>query len=136
MIKINDKDYKLKELDCYWGKFTRTYHSIAKIGIAPRLFFRVGEESDSKELLLELTSTDEEFRNMPIEEELDMKEEVTDIGYADDKGWLTLAGNERVFKMTKLDSDSFLIKFKCGDSFEKISFEIDEKIKLEFSQND
>ncbi|MCX4248701.1 MAG: hypothetical protein OSJ65_02925 [Bacilli bacterium] len=136
MIKINDKDYKLKELDCHWGKFTRTYHSVTKIGIAPRLFFFVGEEDNIKELLLELTITDEDFKNMPIGKELDMKEEVTDIGYSDNEGWLTLAGNDCTFKVTKLDSDKFSIKFKCGDSFENLFFEIDEEIKIEFPQKD
>lgn len=132
MIKINNKDYTLEEVECQWGKFTRTYHSITKTGIAPRLFFIVGEESDSKNLLLELTITDEEFKNMLIGKELDMKDEVTDIGYADDKGWLSLPISDYVFKVTKLDSDKFLIKFKCCDSFEDITFEIDEKIKLEY----
>ncbi len=132
MIIINDKNYKLKTLDCYWGKFTRRYHSIIKTGLAPRLFFLVGEDNNSKELLLELTITNEEFKNMPIGKELDMKEEITDIGYSDSKGWLSLAGNDCTFKLTKLDSDKFLIKFKCGDSFENIDFEIDEEIKLVF----
>lgn len=136
MIKINDKEYNLEQLNCQWGKFTRTYHSITKTGIAPRLFFIIGEEYDSKELLLELTITDNEFKNMPLGKELDMYEEVIDIGYADNQGWLTLDRNNYIFKVTKLDSDKFLIKFKCGDSFENIFFEIDEKIKLEFPQND
>ncbi len=136
MIKINDKDYKLESLDCHWGKFTRTHNSITKTGVAPRLFFLVGEEDSSKELLLELTITDEEFKKMPIGKELNMKEEVTDIGYDDDKGWLTLSGSDYMLKITKLDTDEFLIKFKCGDSYEQISFEIDEEIKLEFPQND
>ena len=34
----------------------------------------------------------------------------------------------------KFDSDKFLIKFKCGDSFENLFFEIEEKIILEFPQ--
>lgn len=135
MIKINDKDYKLEGLDCRWGKFTRTRNSIIKTGIAPRLFFFVGEENDSIELPLELTITLEEFKNMLVGEEFDMKEEVTDIGYSDNKGWLSLAGNNCTFKVTKLDLDKFLIKFKCDDSFENISFEINEEIKLEFPKN-
>lgn len=133
MIKINDKEYNLENLNCHWGKFTRTYHSITKTGIAPRLFFIV-DEGDIKELLLELTITDDEFKDMPIGKELDMHEEVTDIGYSDNKGWLTLNGCDYIFKVTKLDLDKFLIKFKCKDFFENLSFEIDEKIILEFPQ--
>ena len=134
MIKINDKEYNLENLNCHWGKFTRTYHSITKTGIAPRLFFTVDEGDNSKELLLELTITDDEFKDMPMGKELDMYEEVTDIGYSDNKGWLTLNGNDYTFKITKLDSNKFLIKFKCGDSFENLFFEIEEKIILEFPQ--
>lgn len=135
MIKINSNEYKLEKLDCNWGKFTRSRNSITKTGIAPRLYFLVGEEVDSKELFLELTITDEEFRNMPIREELDMKEEVIDIGYIDNEGWISLAGKDCTFKVTKLDSNIFSIKFKCEDSFENLFLEIDEKIKLNFPIN-
>lgn len=61
-----------------------------------------------------------------------MYEEVTNIGYSDSKGWLTLNGRNYIFKVTKLDSDKFLIKFKYGDSFENLFFEINEEINLKF----
>ncbi len=136
MIKINGENYKLEEVECFWGEFTRTYHSVTKKGIAPRLFFFVGEESDSKELMLELTITDEEFKAMPLDVELDMKEEVVDIGYADDEGWLSLSGKKCVFKITKLGENNFLMKFSCGDDFEKITFEIEEEITFEYPEAD
>lgn len=135
MLKINNKDYKLEELDCRWGKFTRTYNSITKTGVAPRFFFFTSDNDDEIELLLELTITDQEFINMPLGKELDMKEEVTDIGYSDELGWLSLAGNKCEFKVTKIDLNKFLFKFKCEDSFENINFEINEEIKLELPQN-
>lgn len=90
------------------------------------------EGDNSKELLLELTITDDEFKDMPIGKELDMYEEVTDICYSDNKGWLTLIGSNYIFKVTKFDLDNFLIKFKCENSIENIFFEIEEKIILEF----
>ena len=72
MIKINDKEYNLENLNCHWGKFTRTYHFITKTDISPRLFFVVDEGDNSKELLLELTITDDEFKDIPIVKELDV----------------------------------------------------------------
>ncbi len=136
MIKINDHEYSLEKFNYNWGKFTRTYHSITKSGIAPRLLFIVGDEDNSKELLLELSITDKEFKDMPIGKELDMSEEVTDIGYSDHEGWLTLNGSSYIFKLTKLDSNRFLINFKCEDCFENIFFKINEKIILEFPKKD
>lgn len=65
---------------------------------------------------------------MSLGKEFDMYGEVTNIGYADNKDWLALAENGYTFKVTKLDSDKFLIKFKCDDSFENLFFEINEKI--------
>ena len=109
--------------NCEWGKFTRIYHSVRKTGLAPRLFFIV-DKKNSKELLLELTITDDEFKNMPLRKELDMYDEVMDIGYKDNEGWLHLNENAYTFNVTKLDSNEFLIKFKCGDSFENAFFEI------------
>lgn len=94
------------------------------------------EGDNSKDLLLELTITDDEFKDMQIGKELDMYEEVTDIGYSDNKGCLTLNGSNYIFKVNKFDSDKFLIKFKCGNSFENLFFEIGEKIVLEFPQKD
>lgn len=136
VTKYYDKDYNLENLNCHWWKFTRTNHSITKTGIAPRLFFTADEGDNSKDLLLEFTITDDEFKDMPIGKELDMYEEVTDIGYSDNKGWLNLNRSNYIFKVTKFDSDKFLIKFKCGNSFENLFFEIEEKIVLEFPQKD
>ncbi len=118
MIKINNKEYKLEKMDCYWDISTRVYNSNIKTGLAPRFFFLVGEESSYKELLIELSLIVEEFENMLIGETLDLKKEVTDIGYTDNAGWLTLIKME----------------FKCNDSFENIRFEIDEEIRLMFPQ--
>lgn len=132
MIKINDIEYKLEALDCYWGKFTGSCGFDIKTGIAPRLFFYVDTKENSKELLLELTITDDEFKNMPIGEEIDMRKEVTDIGYSDNKGWLTLGDTNCILKVTRLNSEKFLINFKSPESFESISFEINEEIKLDF----
>ena len=134
MIKINNKEYKLEKMDCYWDTSTRVYNSNIKTGLAPRLFFLVDEESCYKELLIELSLIVEEFENMLIGQTLDLKKEVTDIGYTDNAGWLTLIETSFMFKLTKLDLNRFLMEFKCNDSFENISFEIDEEISLMFPQ--
>lgn len=106
--------------------------SIKKTGIAPRLFFIIGEEDDYRVVLLELTITDDEFKEMPLGKESNMHEEVIDIGYADSEGWLTLPCTNSTLKVTKLDLDKFLIKFKCEDQSEDVSIEIDEEIMLDF----
>ena len=134
MIKVNEKKYNLESFDYRWGRFTRTYHSSKKTGLAPRLYFMVEEKENSIELLLELTITDDEFKNMPLRKEIDMRDEVIDIGYADNKGWFSLIQSNYTFKLTKLDSYCFLIKFKCEDSSLDVSFEIDEEIMFEYPQ--
>ena len=129
MIKINDEAYELQEFDIKWGKFTRMINSVKKTGIAPRVFFYVGSEEE-KEIIIELTYTQEEFQNMETGVELDMQKEIVDIIYNDEEGWISLGNTNFSCSLTKVEDKKFHIKFKCGDSFENIIIEIDELITL------
>lgn len=128
MIKINGKNYKLEEFEARWGKFTRTVDHVEKKGIAPRVFFFVGEGDDEKEIMVELSFTDEEFKNMKIGVEVNMKSEITDIGYTDREGWLSIWNNNFTSSLTKIEENKFHVKLKCVDPFEEIDIEIDEII--------
>jgi len=124
MIKINNKEYILKVFNCCWGN--------TKKGLAPNLYFLINEECNNKELFFELSITDKELKNMIIGKELEINKSITDIGYNYGIGWLTLIDSDYIFKVTKFDSDRFLINFKCEDSFENLFFEINEEINLKF----
>lgn len=126
MIKINGTNNKLEEFQDLWGKAIRFSASGRKEGVAPRLFFYVGGCDDEKQILIELSFTKEEFDNMELNQEEDITKEITDIGYSDNKGWLTLIDSKFTCSLTKIDDNKAQIKFNCKDDFEDITIEIDE----------
>ncbi|MCH5166581.1 MAG: hypothetical protein J1F35_01690 [Erysipelotrichales bacterium] len=128
MIKINDEDYELQDFDIKWGRFTRTINSVEKTGIAPRVFFYVGDENKVKEVIIELTFTKDEFQNMKINKEVDIQKEIIDIIYNDESGWISLGNTNFSCSLTKVEDRKFHVNFNCKDTFENISIEIDELI--------
>lgn len=126
MIKVNDKAYELGEFDIKWGKFWSKTNGVEKTGIAPRVFFYVGEGDDEKEIIIELTFTDKEFKELEIGKEINLKKEITDIIYNDKGGWLSISDSDYTCSLTKLEEDKFHVKFECHASFDEITIEIDE----------
>ena len=125
MVKINGKDYILEDYGVGWGNFFKETDAGRKEGIAPRFKFYIRDGEEEAEILLELSYKVEEFKAMKNNEEVDLKSEVTDIIYWNDD-WIGLIDCPFDCRLTRIDDDNFLLKFRCDDDFEEVHIEIEE----------
>lgn len=135
MVIINEQKYDLDRVETEWGTFTRKYKNQIKTGIAPRINFFLCRDNENIKLTLELTVTREEFKDMEIGIKKDLKEEIADIGFEDDKGWMSLIGNDYTFFITKINNEKFATKFRCNSNYETLNIDMDEVIEIVLPTN-
>lgn len=125
MLKINDVEYKEYTTKVSWGSFSVTSQGKTRTGIAPFITFN---SNDTIFIGLELTFSDEMFKNCQIDTENNITKYLSDISFEDEKGWISLITGKYNLDITRINEDSF--KFNLLVEEDDIKVYIDDIVKV------
>lgn len=127
MIKINNKEYNNYTTKITWGNFSVYSNGKKRTGTSPFITFNI----DDKILIgLELTFSNESFKECIKETKVDITSYLTDICYEDEKGWISLNTGKYTLYTTRINSNSFKFEFEVNENIEEINIIIDSTIDL------
>jgi len=127
MIKVNDKVYDGMIIRVSWGEFSTVTNGQKRKGIAPFITFN----SNEIRVGLELVFSDVMFREMKLNNKIDISKYLTDITFEDKEGWISLGNGEYKGYITRIDEEKFKIEMFVVDKYEDdMKIELDEIVKV------
>lgn len=108
MIIINDEKYDDFGVEITWGNFSVTSHGKRRTGISPFISFNI---ENNRSIALEFTFSDEMFKQMKVNIKTNVKEYISDILYADERGWISAIDDKYECNITRINEKCFRIEF-------------------------
>lgn len=108
MIIINNKEYDNYTIQVSWGNFSVSYQGKRRTGIAPFISFNI----ENKLFIgLELTFSNNMFKEMKKNIKTNIKEYISDVLYKDERGWISIINSDYDCSITRIDEKNFKINF-------------------------
>ena len=124
MVIVNNKEYTNYDIVTSWNDFSFNFNGHKKIGIAPFITFNIENIS----IWLELTFEDVMFKQLKLNNKVNIKDFIIDILYCNDRGWISISNNNFSSFITSINEDNFRLEITLISS--RINFNIDTIIKL------
>ena len=77
-----------------------------------------------------MTYSKENLESMKTNDNIDITEYISDILYADEKGWISLNLGEYKCNIVRINKSDFNIKLEVNEKLEEISINIDSIVKI------
>lgn len=131
MIIVNGNKFNNHKTNISLDKFSVSKYDGNKVikrkSVAPYITFNV---DDKIFVALEMNYSDSMFKEVKINEQVDITKFITDILYADEKGWVSLTTGKYACIITRKNEMNYNFDLIVEDKFEDISIKIDSSVKL------